>query len=56
MKTTAEMTFDELTSYWMGRFIVAIGEGNLRAAVAGMLQSTMTDAYQRGAREAKKRK
>jgi len=56
MKTTEEMTFDELMNYWSGRMIISIGEGKFRDTVAAMLLSTMHDCEHRKDKNAKAKK
>ena len=37
-----DMDFNELVNYWTVRIIVAIGEGEFRAAVSLAIQTSMT--------------
>jgi len=36
-----DMDFNELVDYWTGRFVMAVGRGDVRAEVSLMLQSAM---------------
>jgi hypothetical protein len=37
MKELSEMNINELSDYWTGQLIIAIGEGNFKAKVFSML-------------------
>ena len=47
-----DMDFNELVDYWTGRFVLAVGRGNVKTEVSLMLQSAM----KMGAENEKERK
>lgn len=51
--TLEKMTLDDKVSWAMGEIVMAIGAGQLRSKVAGIIMAIMTESYNRG-RKAKK--
>ena len=54
MKALADMTTEELISYWSGYLLIEIGRGKFREAVCTMLLSTMQEAKNEVRKERKK--
>jgi len=48
MKSLSEMTFDEKLSWACGSILIGIGDGKFRGAVAGVIMSVNSEAYDRG--------
>jgi hypothetical protein len=44
---------EDRTSYWIGRLLISIGAGTLRAEVYLMIDYLTRDAYERGVSSAK---
>lgn len=56
MKEVKDMTTDELVDWAGGTLICAIGRGDFRAALIGILLTVQSAAYERGLSERKRKR
>jgi hypothetical protein len=54
-KTILSMSTEQQISYWLGVLLVAIGRGDVRAAIFQIICFYQTEAYERGQAAAAKK-